>query len=68
MEYATAIDYAARELDARSQIAEPIVIMIANKASEGLNTKQTAFYLAEQFGLASPASEPQFVQGVRDRL
>lgn len=68
MKYAEIMHYATSALDARPEIAEPIVITIANTKTDGWGTDQTVAYLAEQHGLDNPAADQEFVQKVRDLL
>lgn len=68
MKAAEIMRYATSALDARPEIAEPIVIVIANKKEAGWDTGETVAYFAEHHGPESPAADPEFVQKVRDLL
>lgn len=68
MQYAQIMAYATRALGARPEIAEPIVMTIANKKNAEWSTGETVAYLAEQHGPDNPAADRAFVQMVREQL
>ena len=59
---------AARRLDCRQQLAEPIVTVIVSKHRAGRDTGEIVAHLKALYAIDAPQAQPEFVEFVTGQL